>query len=90
TQRLGDAWTVGGGLNYVGDRFANPGNTVTLPAYTVVDAMAQYRIGRATTVQLNLRNLFDRRYIVSAHGTSPNLNLPGAPRNVMVTLRHSF
>jgi catecholate siderophore receptor len=52
--------------------------------------MAQYRIGRATTVQLNLRNLFDRRYIVSAHGTSPNLNLPGAPRNVMVTLRHSF
>jgi catecholate siderophore receptor len=90
TQRLGDAWTVGGGFNYVGDRFANPGNTVTLPAYTVVDAMAQYRIGRATTVQLNLRNLFDRRYIVSAHGTSPNLNLPGAPRNVMVTLRHSF
>jgi catecholate siderophore receptor len=81
---------VGGGFNYVGDRFANPGNTVTLPAYTVVDAMAQYRIGRATTVQLNLRNLFDRRYIVSAHGTSPNLNLPGAPRNVMVTLRHSF
>lgn len=90
TQRLGDDWSVGGGINYVGDRFANPGNTVTLPSYVVVDAMAQYRIGKATTVQLNLRNLFDRNYIVSAHGSSPNLNLPGAPRNVTVTLRHSF
>ncbi|RYF66609.1 MAG: TonB-dependent receptor, partial [Comamonadaceae bacterium] len=90
TQRLGDAWSVGGGVSYVGARFANPGNTVTLPSYTVVDAMAQYRIGKSTTVQLNLRNLFDRQYIVSAHGSSPNLNLPGAPRNATVTLRHSF
>ncbi len=90
TQALGADWSVGGGVNYVGARFANPGNTVTLPGYTVVDAMAQYRIGRATTLQLNLRNLFDRRYIVSAHGSNPNLNLPGAPRNVSLTLRHSF
>ncbi len=30
TQQLGEAWSVGGGVNYVGDRFANPGNTVTL------------------------------------------------------------
>jgi len=90
TQALGEAWSVGGGVSYVGARFANPGNTVTLPGYAVVDAMAQYRIGRATTVQLNVRNLFDREYIVSAHGSSPNLNLPGAPRNATVTLRHSF
>ena len=89
-QRIGDAWSVGGGVSYVGARFANPGNTVTIPAYTVVDAMAQYRIGRATTLQLNVRNLFNRSYIVSAHGTSPNLNLPGAPRNATLTLRHSF
>jgi len=27
---------------------------------------------------------------VSAHGTSPDLNLPGAPRSVMLALRHSF
>ncbi|AVS94910.1 TonB-dependent siderophore receptor [Paracidovorax avenae] len=90
TQQLGEAWSVGGGVNYVGDRFANLGNTVTLPSYVVVDAMAQYRIDRATTLQLNLRNLFDRNYIVSAHGSNANLNLPGAPRNATLTLRHSF
>ncbi len=52
--------------------------------------MAQYRIDRATTLQLNLRNLFDRNYIVSAHGSNANLNLPGAPRSATLTLRHSF
>ncbi|KAF1024093.1 MAG: putative TonB-dependent receptor BfrD [Paracidovorax wautersii] len=90
TQAVGGDWTVGGGASYVGDRFANPGNTVTLPSYVVFDAMVQRRLGRATTLQLNLRNLLDRRYIVSGHGTSPNLNLPGAPRNATLTLRHSF
>ncbi|XJC73047.1 hypothetical protein ACHFCA_19440 [Delftia tsuruhatensis] len=27
---------------------------------------------------------------MSAHGTSPDLNLPGAPRSVMLALRHSL
>lgn len=90
TQRLGQAWSVGGGVNYVGLRQADPGNTVALPSYVVVDAMAEYRFGPRTSVQLNLRNLFDRAYYVSGHGSSANLNLPGAPRNATVTLRHGF
>jgi catecholate siderophore receptor len=86
---LGAAWRAGLGATYVGDRFANPGNTVTLPAYTTLDAMAQYRHG-ALEVQLNVGNLLDRRYIVAGHGSSANLNLPGAPRNVQVTARYRF
>ncbi len=89
TQKLGNGFTYGAGLNYVDDRFANPGNTVTLPAYTTVDAMLQYRIDK-TTLQLNLYNLFDRGYIISGHGSNPNLNIPGAPRNIMLSLRQSF
>ncbi|MBQ1542103.1 MAG: TonB-dependent siderophore receptor [Caulobacteraceae bacterium] len=77
------------GANYVGDRFANPGNTVTLPAYATVDAMAWRRFG-PVVAQLNLTNLFDRGYIVSGHGSSLNLNLPGAPRAAMVTLRYAM
>ncbi|MFX4427867.1 TonB-dependent receptor, partial [Acinetobacter baumannii] len=84
-----NGFTYGAGLNYVDDRFANPGNTVTLPAYTTVDAMLQYRIDK-TTLQLNLYNLFDRGYIISGHGSNPNLNIPGAPRNIMLSLRQSF
>ena len=48
-----------------------------------------YRQG-AWDVQLKLNNLFDHRYIVAGHGSSPNLNLPGAPRSVQVVARCRF
>lgn len=86
TRTFADQFGLGIGSNYVGDRFANPGNTVTLPSYVTVDALAWVKLGKAR-VQLNAYNVFDRRYIVSGHGTSPNLNLPGAPRTVLGTLR---
>ena len=89
TKALGQGFGAGAGLNYVGERFANPGNTVILPGYTIVDAMGYYRT-KGFDVQLNVMNLFDRQYIVSGHGSSPNLNLPGAPRSVQLTLRYAF
>lgn len=51
--------------------------------------MAWRRFG-PVVAQLNLTNLFDRGYIVSGHGSSLNLNLPGAPRAAMVTLRYAM
>ena len=89
TKELGHGFTVGGGANAVGSRFANSGNTVVLPGYVTADAMAAYRTGRYE-VQLNINNIGDTRYIVSGHGSSPNLSLPGAPRNVALTLRYSL
>ncbi len=86
---LGGGFGAGGGFNYVGDRSANPGNTVTLPRYTTFDAVAYWR-ARGYELQLNVFNLFDRNYIVAGHGSAPNLNLPGAPRSVQVTLRRAF
>lgn len=89
TKKLGDGWRAGAGMNYVADRFANPGNTVTLPGYTTVDAMVGYKFAKLD-LQLNINNLFDRDYIISGHGSAPNLNLPGAPRNVQLTARYAF
>ena len=89
TKALGNGFGAGAGVNYVADRFANPGNTVTLPAYTTVDAMGYYRAG-SIDLTLNILNLFDRKYIVAGHGSAPNLNLPGAPRTVQLTARYAF
>jgi catecholate siderophore receptor len=89
TRELGDGFRAGGGLNAVGSRYANPGNTVTLPGYVTADAMLAYQASRYA-VQLNLNNLGDTRYIVSGHGSSPNLSLPGAPRSVALTLRYKL
>ncbi len=89
TRAFAEHWQLGGGLNLVGARQANPGNTVTLPGYVTADLMAQYRTG-PIALQLNLTNVFDTRYIVSGHGSSPNLNMPGAPRAANLTLRYQF
>lgn len=86
TRSFGERFGAGLGGNYVGERFANPGNTVVLPAYFTADAMAWYQAG-IVRLQVNAKNLFDRNHIISAHGTSPNLNLPGPPRQVFITAR---
>ncbi len=86
---LGNNYRAGAGLNYVDDRAADTANTVTLPGYMLVDAMLGYKVG-GVDLQFNINNLFDRRYIVSGHGTSPNLNTLGAPRNFQLTARYNF
>ena len=89
TKALGHGFGVGAGFNYVGARFANPGNTVTLPGYTTVDAMAYYRMG-PWDAEIKFNNLLNRSYIVAGHGSSPNLNLPGAPRSAQLVVRYRF
>lgn len=84
TKSFGGRFGFGLGANYMGDRFANPGNTVVLPHYITADALAWYQAG-PVRLQLNVANLFDRSYIISGHGTSPNLNLPGPPRQFLLT-----
>lgn len=89
TRALGGGFGAGAGVNYVGDRFANAGNTITLPSYVTADLMAYYRV-KGLNLQLNLTNLFNQGYIVAGHGSNGNLNLPGAPRAMQLTARYSF
>jgi len=86
---LGHGLRVGGGVNHVGARFTSLTNLVTLPAYTTVDAALQYTLGQ-WDVDVNIKNLANRKYYVSSHGSNDNLILPGSPRAVQVTLRTRF
>lgn len=89
TKSFADRFGLGAGGNYVGDRYADPANTVKLPGYVTVDALVWYQAG-PVRLQLNGYNLFNRKYIVSGHGSSANLNLPGAPRSVLFTARFAM
>ncbi len=86
---LGNGLRVGGGLQHVGARFTSVSNLVTLPAYTTLDAALQYTLG-AWGLDVNLKNLTNRKYYVSSHGSHDNLILPGSPRALQVTLRRQF
>lgn len=76
-----------GGVVYVGDRYADRDNLVRLPGYARLDALAGYRFG-ATELQVAVSNLADRRYWATS--TSAAQVMPGAPRSVLVSLRHHF
>lgn len=54
-------WQFRGGARYVGERFANNNNGITMAAYTTLDAAISYTHGPATYT-LRGRNLTDRTY----------------------------
>jgi catecholate siderophore receptor len=81
---------LGAGLGIVhrADMFAAVDNTVTLPAYTRVDAAVYYALTERMRLQANVENLFDRKYYLNADN---NTNIsPGSPRAVRVGIVARF
>ncbi|MFN0179033.1 MAG: TonB-dependent siderophore receptor [Gemmatimonadales bacterium] len=79
---------LGLGLIHQGAMFAAIDNAVTLPAFTRVDAAAFVAITGGLRGQLNLENVFNRRYFPSAH--SNNNISPGSPRAFRISLTAGF
>lgn len=82
-------WSVGLGVNASGDRFASASNLVRLGGYVTLDGAVRYR-AKAWEVALNAYNLSNRNYILSGHGGSDILLLPGGPLSAQVTARFHF
>jgi catecholate siderophore receptor len=89
TKTIARHYGIGGGGNYVANRFADAANTTILPHYVTADVMGWAEFG-PLRLQINVNNITDKKYIISGHGTSAWLNLPGAPRSVLGTARLSF
>ncbi|WP_410000131.1 TonB-dependent receptor [Photobacterium sp. TY1-4] len=89
--QLDDHWRFGGGVKYVGDRFAGNDEAVALGDYTTVDLMAEYSIGRHQ-VQLNAYNILDEKYILGATNGTSGLNQIGygAPAEFMLRYGYQF
>lgn len=80
---IGAHWGIGGGLFGRSRAFTSYTDRVELPGYVRADAMVYYQQG-SYRLQLNLENLFDRRYY--ATGTGDNQITPGAPLSAMLRL----
>jgi catecholate siderophore receptor len=66
---------------------ATPPNVV-LPGYTRFDAALFFKIDPRTSVQVNVENLFDKKYYLNANS---NTNItPGSPRALRVSLNKAF
>ncbi|MCX8995532.1 TonB-dependent siderophore receptor [Rhizobiaceae bacterium BDR2-2] len=89
---MGNTLKVGGGVRAVGERAGINNNAYFLPGYAAVDAFAAYTINleRPLTLQLNLKNIFDRTYYTSSIGATALGNQIGEPFNATLTAKVKF
>jgi outer membrane receptor for ferric coprogen and ferric-rhodotorulic acid len=90
--------SIGGGLNWESSNYtltSKPdGNGEFEPArlrqggYSLVSLLAKYDISEQLSAQVNVNNLFDKRYY-SQIGFYDQLAF-GAPRNVLASLKYQF
>lgn len=85
--RITPALEVNAGLRRVGGIYADAANTLSWPAYTLLDLGLSYRIDPRMTVVARLRNATDRVYAASLTSTMAYL---GAPRTADISLRVAF
>jgi iron complex outermembrane receptor protein len=87
------------GANYMSKRYYSYTNDASVPGRVLVDASAGYRFTDRIELQLNVSNLFDKKYVATigsggfansdAAGTQQTL-LVGAPRQVFATIKAGF
>ncbi|WP_136685490.1 TonB-dependent siderophore receptor [Falsirhodobacter xinxiangensis] len=83
-----EGFTLGGGLRYVGETWAESSNSRSVDSYVLADAMARYTWGD-NTVALNVNNLFDKDYF--AHCSFAGWGCGKADgREVALTLSRAF
>ena len=75
---------VGLGIVQQAKMFASIDNTVTLPAFTRVDGAVFVTVTNSLRTQLNVENLFDRRYYTTSQGN--NNIMPGSSRMLRVSM----
>jgi catecholate siderophore receptor len=83
-----DRWGVGLGAVYRGEFFASTSNEVVIKGYTRYDAAVFFDVSRNLGLQLNLENIFDKKYFVSAN--NDNNITPGSPRAAYLSVNFTF
>jgi len=87
TYALTDRWKIGGGANYVGERYTDDANTRTLDAYWRYDAMLAYRVNKNLDLQLNVLNLTDETYYDASHVGMFAIVAPGRSAELAANVR---
>lgn len=80
--------TLGGGVSYVGMRYANDANSLEIPSYVRYDAMARYDVNRNLSFQFNVNNITDTEIWNASHvGLFAKV---GEGRSYMLTANYRF
>ncbi|MEC9060673.1 MAG: TonB-dependent receptor, partial [Pseudomonadota bacterium] len=84
-----EALTVGAGIRYVGESVSENGIIrYDTPSYTLGDLMVSYELSDNLNLQLNVRNVTDKKYLTSCLFRGDCF--PGVRRTVNASLTYSF
>lgn len=93
TYSFGNGLVIGGGARHTGKLTRGSDGAIGTPThvdgYWVADLVASYEFQNGVELQLNLNNIFDEDY-VAAINKSGYRYVPGAPRNVLLTVGYRF
>lgn len=84
----------GGGVRYIGDSYGDLANTISIPSYTLFDAVIHYDLSnldrrlRGVQLAVNATNLFDKYYVASC--TTLSSCFLGAGRTVIGSVRYTW
>ena len=87
TYQLPWNFEIGGGAQYVGDRYNSNTGARTAPDYWLFDAMAAYKANEHVTLRLNVYNLTDEEYIDRVGGGH---FVPGAGRSAVLSANFTY
>lgn len=84
--------TIGGGGHAVSRRSGDNAEHYSLQGYAVADVFASYKIKAKNpiTLQVNVKNLFDKTYYTSSIATNNLANQIGDPREVQFSVKMDF
>jgi catecholate siderophore receptor len=81
-------WAAGLGLIHFSNFFASSDDTVQIPEFTRVDAAIYFKLNETWRAQLNVENVFDRKYYSTADGN--NNITPASPRFFRLSATANF
>jgi catecholate siderophore receptor len=93
TYKMQNGVTIGGGARYVDtaarSSSATTTNLLNIPSYWVADAMVAYDVTKNLSLQLNIYNLFDKKYYTALNNGGSRY-YPGQERNALLTANLRF
>lgn len=85
-----DGLSLGVGYRFVDSvRTSYDGSTKNISSYQLVDASISYRLD-SWMFSVNAHNIFNERYFINNYQTLYYGNMPGAPANFSLSIRHDF
>ena len=87
TYTIRETWEAGGGMFYVGQRYANNQNTVQVPEYFRFDLTAAYR-QPTWEIRANVLNVFNTMYYDALMASDGGRAVPGSGTTGLLTLTY--